>query len=210
MCIIRKNKKKPKNKLKVKHLNFIKNNLLVLHLFVFIIVFPLIIALIYLIPCKQILPVDIGELLSFYGATLGLVGAAFTYVENKAKHENEMFSIYKPKFIIRENIDSDDTLSYTVKNVSANAYKDVFIYNTFVDTVLLDDFNLVLCKNDMRYNYKVKVNYEKDVAFDENDEHPSYIQICCTDLTGKDWNCVYKRINIDGHYWYVEDFVIPN
>ena len=61
--------------------------------------FPIIIGMFYALPIPQIVAVDSGALLAYYGTIFGIIGSFITYRQELKKRKKERIKELKPNFL---------------------------------------------------------------------------------------------------------------
>ena len=176
-----------------------------------LVLFPIVVGLIYTLPLPQIVAVDSGDLLSFYGTVFGIMGSFYIYRREVNDKKKEYHNELKPKFAIKVNkIDKDaGVFEIIVKNLGKDGIRYAYVYDEFIADVLTKEqkIKLVYSKTQdelkyIDYNYNITVDSE---IMDE-DGYPKYVQIVCDDRDGNTWVCDYDKIvNANDIYYYPRD-----
>ena len=170
--------------------------------------FPLIVSLFYKIPCEQVLPVELGDLLNYYGLALGLIGACLTYYFENEKRRKESYADDKPHFNIKI-IPKNDYFKLIITNHTAFPIRDVYCLGEFLSPTLSENHNeFEICfdktKSELeKMNQKGIINILIEDMIDE-DNLPREITIeLSDDRNNRFWICSFsKRKDCERVFYY--------
>lgn len=181
-----------------------------------ILVFPLIVGFLYFLPLPQIIAVDSGDLLAYYGTAFGIYLSFVTYSHEKKKEEKKRNKEIRPLLTVNVKQDDNNERVFIIKinNFSKNAITYFDLYDEHVSELFSKE-------KEIRVSYNQSVNDIDELNIDYNitcdseiidkDELPKYVQIICRDIDGNLWNCCFHRVkNGDNDYYYPDEFVINN
>lgn len=183
-------------------------------LLVALLLFPIIIGLIYAIPIPQIVAVDSGDLLAYFGTAFGIIGSFMTYRHELRKSKKERIEELKPTFVVKvEKVNKEVNLfDIEIINRSQQSVAFFYFYDEFISTIIKDKYSFKTTFNktieeidgiDLDYNITV------DPEILDNDGFPKYVQLICDDSDGNSWNCCYFKVkDCDNIYYYPRDFEI--
>lgn len=201
-----------KNKRRIRR--WIKKRKFWLILFAILLSFPVIIGAIYALPLPQLIAIDSGDLIAYYGTVFGILGSFITYRHEVKMKEKERNQQLKPLFFVDVSL-VDSTVGVFQVNIY-NQSKQALSYFQFYD---------VYVSSMVKKNYSFKVTYNKTIAEEnqinptynitmdseiiDSDGYPKYIQLICDDEDGNQWDCCYYKVK-DGAkiYYYPRDFEI--
>lgn len=189
---------------------FFKKNRLLLFSIIAIILFPLIIGAVYALPLPQIVAVDCGDLLSFYGTALGIFSSFVIYRQEKIKERKENLKILRPKLTVEVEKNGEQFL-LKVQNYSDGPLMCVYLYDVYVGLVLekKSEFSVCYCQNTYA---SIKLNASYNITMDheimDSDGYPKYVQICCDDHEGNMWNCCFDKRSDGQKIFYYPYFEI--
>lgn len=192
-----------------------KNSILIIPLFV--LVFPLIIGLLYHIPCKQIIAVDSGDLLSYYSVSFGILGSFWLYHKEQNDRMREHLNKIAPSFTIdieecsqTYNVDKQDdnkkVFSVTIQNPDpSKIFSDIYYYDQQCchtidnEVVLTVGYNL----SDEEYSDISKDKGNILCVYDAIlNGLPKSVYISCYDVENNLWECIYKQQSDGNHRYY--------
>lgn len=174
--------------------------------------FPALLNFIYSFLSGQIIYIDIGNLLAYYGTLFGILVSFITY-RNEINQKHKLSNIkFKPQITLCLNRRTDNNLLFDliITNHSNYVPKYLYIYDYFITESLVDQlvyrvsFGLT---TDQEQLLQPQFNFV--IADDETDNtnFPKNIYITCEDLEGKTWAIYYKKINdIDKLYYHEHEF----
>lgn len=211
MIVIRNRKRKKKlSKIKITNRRT-KNYFKVL---IAIIVFPLFVGWIYTWPFSQIIDVDCGDLLSFYGTAAGILSSVWIYLDEKARQKKEKESLRRPNLYVTLDKDiSKDKFTLTIHNLSDCPVRNTYLYEKYLFDILsgngkmsknieiIDSRN----KTSSDRSADVIIDIKSDVFNDfemDNKGYPKFIDLYCEDSDGEFWLCVYKHMSEKENSFY--------
>lgn len=193
---------------------WIRRNRTVVFIFVFLFIFPLAVGMVYAIPIPQIIMVEAGDLLSFYGVAFGLIGSYVAYSENRRKeivsHRRELYPKLRTELKLVN--DEDGIFELTVYNDTKLPLQTIFLYDCYAQMDLQPkEIFYVSFQGVREETYKNKRLFNVDIG-DQNmdaDGYPKYIQICCDDAERRMWDCIFDlRGSGDERFYYPCSFEI--
>ena len=193
---------------------FIKRCNVTILIAIFLFLFPLIIGAVYALPLPQIIMVDAGDLLSFYGLAFGIMGSYITYANNKKKSEASKNENLKPKLYVElELVDREEKIfKLTVYNDTRNILQTIIVYDCYAQMNLsrVEEFYVVFEGAQRKhYNGKKLFNVEIGDGELEDDGYPKYVQILCDDEEKRMWNCTFDiRGAKSERFYYPRNFEI--
>ncbi len=187
--------------------------------FLFIFIFPLIIGAIYALPLPQIIAIDSGDLLAFYGTAFGIFKSFQLFYLERKKEEKERNRELKPHLLIKiDSIKQTPLFDVYVENKGEHALTDCYMYDEYVSKCM--DKNCK-CHFIVSFNQTIEKFHELKSGSTENiynitmdndimkDGYPKYIYFICDDIDGNEWYCSYIRIqNGKDFYYYPEEIKI--
>lgn len=186
---------------------FFRRHKMIIGIIIAIILFPVCIGLIYNIPCRQIVSVEAGDLLAFYGTGFGIFFSFLTYREEKKKERLSRTDELRPKLLIE--VEQETTYSrlfnIKIKKLSNNPLQHIYLYTEYVLTELDKENNLKILYCQTIEESKKYEKYADKCIFEDildNDGYPQYIHIMCDDIEGNCWDCCYNKINDCGSIYY--------
>ena len=169
-----------------------------------LLLFPLVVGVIYALPLPQIIAVDVGDLLTYYGVAFGLLGSFLSYRLEKQKEEKEKNSKNRPVFIVKlEKTDVFFTL--TIAKISNNTLSYLYLYDEFIADEVENQHKLQITFNlsvEEAKSKNINHNFTMDSEILDKDGYPRYIQLTCDDEDGNNWNCYYEKVNDCGKVYY--------
>ena len=206
-------KKKLENNI-LKYRKFYKVYRNIIWFLVFIILFPLIVGFIYALPLPQIVAVEPGDLLAFYGTALGIFISFCTYRAEKKKEQKERQRKLKPKLIVKlsKMPNATELFNLSIEKIGQQPLSYFQLYEQYISEELKHFQNFIVSFNQTTENVdRLKPNYTfvlENGAIGK-DGYPNYIQILCEDIDGNMWNCCFYKIkDCDKIYYYPRDFEI--
>lgn len=185
---------------------FFRKHKRIIGIIIVIIFFPVGIGLIYNIPCRQIVAVEVGDLLAFYGTSFGIFFSFLTYREEKKKERNARENELRPKLLIEvKRLTSSSQFNIKIKKLSDSPLQHIYLYTEYVLTELYKENNLkvLYCQTVEeadKYKKQKLIYIFEDIL--DNDGYPKYIHIMCDDIEGNCWDCCYDKINDCGNIYY--------
>lgn len=173
--------------------------------------FPLFIGAIYALPLPQVIPVEIGELLTYYATAFGILGSFILYRDELNKRNKEREKELKPDLSVGVDKQTDNTFLIQVENNSRYPLYFFNIYDEFVSKLMKAKYSLRISYNlyedeEKELNPHYNITVDEDII-DPKDGFPKYIQILCDDVDGKQWSCLfYKIANGANPYYYPRDW----
>lgn len=177
-----------------------------------IILFPLIIGFLYFLPLPQVINLNSGDLLAFYGTAFGILGSFLMYRYEIDKKEEERDKKLRPQLTInlkREQGD-DDIFILTINKNPKQMLNYLYVYEVFINETMRmkTELRIAFNKTDeeaRRFKLDCNICVVNDDKFD-NDGYPEYVQIMCTDMDNHIWNSDFERIvEYDRIYYGLED-----
>ena len=107
---------------------YLKRNKYLVGLFVLLFIFPIIIGLIYVIPIPQIVAVDSGDLLAYYGTTFGIIGSFITYRFELSKSKKERIKELKPVFVVEVKKINDKENIFNIEIINRSQQTVTFLH----------------------------------------------------------------------------------
>lgn len=180
-----------KKSLLIKVKRFIKYNKSPIRLFMFLLLFPVVIGLIYKIPVNFI-NIEIADLLSFYAVALGLFATYLTYRKSEEQNVLKRQETLKPKIELYFEINCDDRLSIVcIKNVTDNDY-------------VIDYFNCDYYEDEKRRS--LNANSQLKFTVEDCDENcPKTIVVGIIDTDQNNWLVGFEYQ--EGTSKYCRDFI---
>lgn len=192
----------------------LKRNKCLIGVFVVLFIFPIIIGMIYAIPIPQIVAVNSGDLLAYYGTTFGIIGSFITYRHELNKSKKERINELKPTFIVEvKKVNKEENIfDIEITNRSQLTVTFLHLYDEFISTIINNKYSF-------RTTFNKTVEETKDIDLDhnitmdpeilDNDGFPKYVQLLCDDSDGNSWNCCYYKVkDCNKVYYYPRDFEI--
>ncbi len=176
--------------------------------------FPIVIGGIYAIPLPQIIAIDSGDLIAYYGAAFGILGSFAYYRIEKAHKEKERNKELTPVFsvIVERNEDDLRIFKISIQKISDSPLMYMHLYDEFVSASIEKNrsFNITYCRTiEELESIKPDYNITMDDAIIDADGYPKYVQILCDDIEGNSWNCCYYKIkDCNRYYYYPRDLEI--
>ena len=185
-----------------------------LFLFVLLLIFPLVVGMIYAIPIPQIVMVEAGDLLSFYGVAFGLIGSFVVYSDKKRKEIESRCRELQPKLRTELRLvdEEDGIFEMTVYNDTPQPLQTIFLYDCYAQMNLqCKEIFYVAFQGVREKEYNNKRLFDIDIG-EQNldaDGYPKYIQICCDDAEKRMWNCIFDlRRSGNDRFYYPSTFSI--
>ena len=193
---------------------YLERNKYLVGLFVVLFIFPIIIGLIYAIPLPQIVAVDSGDLLAYYGTTFGIVGSFITYRFELSKSKKERIKELKPAFVVEVKKANEKENIFDIKIINRSQQTVTFLhfYDEFISTIINDKYSFKTTFNktiEETESIDLDYNITMDPEILDDDGFPQYVQLLCDDIDGNSWNCCYYKVkDCDKVYYYPRDFEI--
>ena len=176
----------------------------------FILFFPIIVGLIYNIPCPQIIAVEVGDLLAFYGTAGGIFASFVTYRNEKKKEKNSKRKELMPSFavVVEKTEENPKMFRIKIRKLSESQITYVNLYDEYLTNVMEKENvkTVTYClseeeleKEKLEPDFNITCN---DNIIDPNDNYPEYVQIICEDMENNCWSCCYFKINNGNEYYY--------
>ena len=177
-----------------------------------LIIFPVIIDLIYAISTKQIVNISAGDLLSFYGAALGIFVSFVTYRYEKKKEDIARQKELKPIFQVEVVQDDENKgiFNIKIKKLSEKPLRYAYLYGEYSCDVVESEVSYRVSYN-QNDNFEKKYNPDFNICGYDNDlldknGIPRYVQILCEDIDGNLWSCSFDKVTDSGKtYYYPKD-----
>ena len=200
------------NKKKSKIKRFLKNKFW--QLAIVCLIFPLIVGAIYMLPLPQIIAVDAGDLLAFYGAAFGILGSFYVYLDEKKKAKKEIDNKLRPKLVIEVNKHSNvkNLFDIRILNQSEKSLSYFSLYDEFISPDFPKKKKLTVSYNltvEEHRKLKSDFNITSDEDILDDDGYPKYIQVVCDDAEHRAWVGEFFKIN-DGNkiFYYPRDWEV--
>ena len=193
---------------------FLKNNKYLIVLFAVLFLFPLIIGLIYALPLPQIVAVESGDLLAYYGTAFGIIGSFITYRYEINKRKKERTKELKPTFIVEvKRVNKElNIFSIDIINRSQKMVTFLHFYDEFISSIIDDKYSFKTVFNktiEETESISPDYNITMDPEILDADGFPKYVQLLCNDNDGNSWNCTYFKVrDCDKVYYYPRGFEI--
>lgn len=168
----------------------------------------------YALPIPQIVAVDSGDLLAYYGTTFGIIGSFITYRHELRKSKKERIKELKPTFVVEvRNINEElNVFNIDIINRSQNTITFLHFYDEFVSAIIQDKYSFRTTFNKTTLeadNINLDYNITMDPEILDTDGFPKYVQLLCDDIDGNAWNCCYYKVkDCNKVYYYPRDFEI--
>lgn len=198
----------------VKIKRWFKNNKKTVLLFGFVLILPLAIGGIYALPLPQIIAIDSGDLLAYYGTAFGIIVSFIVYRHEIKTKRKEKTQYLKPLFFVEvEPIDNTLGLfSVKINNHSEQPLSYLYFYDEFIEAHIQKQYLFRVAYNktiEQTKTIKPEFNITIDSEIIDSDGYPKYIQILCDDKEGNMWNCCYYKVkDCEKIYYYPRDFEI--
>ena len=193
---------------------FFKRNKHLVGLLVALFIFPIIIGLIYSIPIPQIVAVDSGDLLAYYGTSFGIIGSYITYRHELSKSKKERIKELTPTFIVEVELVNKEENIFEIGIINRSQQTVTFLhfYDEFISPIINDKYSFKTTFNKTIAEVK-RIDLDYNITMDpeilDNDGFPKYVQLLCEDRDGNSWNCCYYKVkDCDKVYYYPRDFEI--
>ena len=177
-------------------------------------IFPLVVGAVYALPLPQIIMVEAGDLLSFYGVAFGIMGSYITYANNKKKEEASKNEKLKPKLRVELEMDDvgEEIFKLTVYNDTRNILHTIFLYDCFAKMNLNHKEVFYVAFKGAREEYHKNqrlFNIDMGEGYLEEDGYPKFVQICCDDEEKRMWDCTFDlRGRKNERFYYPRNFEI--
>jgi len=176
--------------------------------------FPLVIGAIYALPFPQVIAVEAGDLLAYYGTVFGIIGSFVAYRREINKRNKERIRKLKPSFFIDVKLANEGKgiFQISINNHSEQTYSYLYFHDEFVSQIIRED-----CSFQVTYNKTIEemkkigncFNIIEDVDIIDSDGYPKHIDLLCDDKDGNTWSCCYHKVMNGGKiYYYPRDFEI--
>lgn len=193
---------------------FFKQNKSLFWILVILFFFPIVIGLIYALPLPQVVAVESGDLLAYYGTAFGILGSFATYRYEVNKNKKEKIKELKPVFIVdvKRTDTENNVFNVDIVNRSQQTLSFLHLYDEFVSALFEGHYSFKVTYNktieeveDLKPDYNITMDSEIIDA----DGFPKYVQLLCDDSEGNAWNCCYYKIkDCNKVYYYPRDFEI--
>lgn len=159
-------------------------------------VLPILVGAIYAIPCKQIINVDSGDLLSFYGTACGIFSSFIMYRFEQDKKEKERNREIRPRLTLQfEKLDEAGKFKAKLTNMGNTVLQHIYINETRISEALYSEKSI-----------------EKEVVLNEielKSGYPESVPVNCEDIDGDFWCFLFVQINDMGQIYYsIDDYGI--
>lgn len=167
-------------------------------------VFPIVVGVIYGLPLPQIIAVDAGDLLAYYGVAFGLFGSFYKYSEDKRKDNKERLQAAVPAFYVslRKNTEyHKNVFNIEIELLKEQTISNVYLYDVFIKGILRgtsEDYSIKQAVVfDFDKEYEQELQHFQYVTIDgvilEDDGYPKTIDILCDDAEGNTWVCEFHK-----------------
>lgn len=193
---------------------FFKQNRVITILWIFLFAFPLVIGGVYALPLPQIIAVDSGNLLAYYGTAFGIFASFIIWHFEKKKQKKQRIKELKPVFLIKISlIDSvEELFTVDIINCSEHLLSYMYFYDEFVEERFKERYSFRTTYNktvEQQERLKPRFNITVDADIIDSDGYPKYVQIMCNDRDGNFWNCCSRKVkDCEKIYYFPEDFEI--
>ena len=199
--------RKKKSKLKM----WAERNLIPL-VCIIIILFPLAIGLFYALPFPQIIKVESGDLLAFYGTMGGIVFSFWTYRREKAKEKRQRDKELRPQIMVElMKQKKSPVFEVSIHNLSSKPLRYVWFHEASIAQMVKQEITFTASYS-LSSADVTKYDPDHNICSDENiiDQtgYPVYVQILCEDYDGNTWNCCFHKVNDSPIYYYPDVFEI--
>lgn len=174
-------------------------------IFTIILIFPLLIDLLYHTCIRNWLLINEGELLGYYAVTFGVCVPVFQYFNDKKKENKSRNNELKPIIAVSLELDADNNYTLTLKKLSNNIIKDVFLYWEPLTGILSAEqtFKIGFNSKDIIEGVLDFSGIDDSDLIDDEDSYPKYIVLSCYDADNRLWQCEYNKINYDERVTYI-------
>lgn len=193
---------------------FFKRNKGLVWILVVLFFFPIIIGLIYALPLPQVVAVESGDLLAYYGTAFGILGSFVTYRYEVNKSKKERIRELKPAFVVEVKRTDTEHNEFNIEiiNRSQQTLSFLHLYDEFISTIVEEHYSFKITYNkSILETEEIKPDYNitMDPDIIDTDGFPEYVQLLCDDCEGNAWNCCYYKVkDCDNVYYYPRDFEI--
>ena len=175
-----------------------------------VLIFPILVGAIYALPLPQVIAVESGDLLAYYGTSLGILGSFITYQSERKKANKERMQSLKPIFAVEVNKcqDVQGLFDISIAKLSEKPLSYMYLYDEFVSATVSNKylFKVMFCEIEANKIQDLNFNITIDPEIMDNDNYPKYVQILCEDTEGHTWNCCYYKVkNGNQLYYYPRD-----
>ena len=178
-----------------------KKHKLNISLFVLILLFPFVVALILKIPFLMRIDLKISDCLVFYGASLGIFSTFLTYQYKKKKEHEERQLEIKPIVSVQLQKNNENLFQITIYNHSKSRLSYLYLYDEFVSEEFKNKQSLIVTYLNPSATSGYNITMDYDIM--DIDGYPKYIQILCEDIDKNTWDlCFYKTPNGNNTYHY--------
>ncbi len=191
-----------------------KRDKLIKELSLFLFIFPLFIGWIYTFNLPQVISVESGELLAYYGTVFGIFGSFIAYSSEKTRQKKERIQELKPLFFVEVTLTDASVGLFEIKiiNHSEQLLSYMYFYDEFIETCPKDKYSFQVTynnANEQEKTSKMFFNITMDSDIIDSDGYPKYVQILCDDKDGNTWNCCYYKVkDCEKVFYYPRDFEI--
>jgi len=187
-----------------------RKNKIVIIIVAIVLIFPLLVGAIYALPLPQVIAVESGDLLAYYGTSMGILGSFITYQSERKKADKERAQKMKPIFAVEvcKSQDEQGLFDISITKLSEKPLSYMYLYDEFVSAAVSNKcvFKVMFCQIDANKIQDLDFNVTMDPEIMDNDDYPKYVQILCEDADGNTWNCCYYKVkNGNQIYYYPRD-----
>lgn len=177
--------------------NIIKKNKNVKWIVIVLLAFPIVVGGIYALPLPQVIAVEPGDLLSYYGTAFGILGSFIIYRLEVNKQRKEKLKELRPSFVV--SVEKDDSGKFTVNiiNHSQSRLFYLYYYDEFVSPEIKEKYSFTTaynCIKSKEEELKTDYNITMDKGIIDEDGYPKYVNLICDDCEGNTWNCCYNKV----------------
>lgn len=183
-----------------------RNNKIVMIIVITVLIFPLLVGAIYALPLPQVIAVESGDLLAYYGTSLGILGSFITYQAERKRTDKERTQNMKPIFAVEvcKCQDVQGLYNINITNLTEKPLSYLYLFDEFVSTAVSKkySFKVMFCQTNANQIQDLDFNITTDPEIMDNDDYPKYVQILCEDLDGHTWNCCYYKVKNGNQIYY--------
>lgn len=175
----------------------------------YILVFPLVVGVLYRLPLPQIIALEPGELLAYYAVVFGLLGSYFKYAEDKKveKREREKNAMPVLDVELMKRPDCPMLFDIRIRSLKESPLCDVYLYDELVCGYLTEKTKLsVSVAFGLNKTEEEELRPDRNITMDggilDEDGYPKYIQIACDDTEGTVWVCEFDKYKTENEIVY--------
>lgn len=174
-------------------------------IFVILFFFSLVVGFIYGLPIPQIIDIDSGSLLAYYGTAFGIFASFLTYRLQQKNAKEERFNELKPRILIK--VDkcecTENMFAIQIDNIPKRKY--LYLYDEIVPENIEEKLKLCVLYCSIKEKQE-EFKDEYDIAVDDqlidSDGYPEYVQILFEDIHGNGWECCFDKIKDGSSIYY--------